>query len=143
MNQENKQNIHYLVFVESLFKEKRTDIPYANVLKITERIKSHFYILLIGGSYAEGKQKHSSDLDIAIIIPNSDAKKAYNIALKEGELMIPEVQGYVFTQEEFYLMLVNEEFNYGKELARKHIIYCGGEAYYKILFEAVKHGFKG
>ena len=30
-----------------------------------------------------------------------------------------------------------------KELARKHIIYYGAEAYYKILFEAMKSGFKG
>lgn len=143
LNPENKQNLHYLAFVESLIKEKRNDIPYTNVLKITEKLKSPFYTLLIGGSYAEGKQKPSSDLDIAIIIPDTENKKSYEIALKEGELMIPEVHGYVFTQEEFYLMLVNEEFNYGKELVRKHIIFYGAEIYYKILMEAIKHGFKG
>jgi len=82
-------------------------------------------------------------LDIAIIIPNSESKKEYEIALKEGELMIPEVHGYTFTKDEFYQMLVNDEFNYGKEAARKHILFCGGEQYYKILFEAMKHGFKG
>jgi len=143
LNPENKQNLHYLAFVESLVKEKRTDIPHNNLLKITEKLKSQFYTLLIGGSYAEGKQRPASDLDVAIIIPNGESKKPYEIALKEGELMIPEVHGYVFTQEEFYLMLTNGEFNYGKELARKHIIFYGAEIYYKILMEAMKYGFKG
>jgi hypothetical protein len=40
-------------------------------------------------------------------------------------------------------MLINDEFNYGKELARKHILYYGAEQYYKILFWAMKNGFKG
>ncbi len=142
LNPENKQNLHYLSFVESLLKEKRTDIPSKNIIKITEKIRSHFYILLIGGSYAEAKQKPTSDLDIAIIIPTNETKKPYEIALKEGDLMIPEVHGYVFTQEEFFQMLINKEFNYGKELIRKHIVCYGAEIYYKILFEAMKHGFK-
>ncbi len=143
LNPENKQNLHYLAFVESLIKENRADIPYKNILKVTEKIKSSFYILIIGGSYAAGNQKQTSDLDIAIIIPNTETKKSYEIAIKEGELMVPEIHGYVFTQEEFYLMLVNEEFNYGKELVRKHVIFYGAEIYYKLLFEVIKYGFKG
>lgn len=129
--------------VEFAAKEARTDIPYKNISRITEKIKSPFYSLLIGGSYADGKQKPTSDIDIAIIIPNSENKKVFQNALKEGELMIPEVHGFVFTQEEFYLMLTNNEFNFGKEMVRKHIIFYGAEPYYKILFEAIEHGFKG
>jgi len=136
------QESNYLIALEYLFKEQRTDIPYQNIRQITSKIKNPFYMLIIGGSYAEGKQKPSSDLDIAIIIPSSEDKKSYQIALKEGELMIPEIHGYVFTKEEFYQMLINEEFNYGKELAKKHILYCGAEQYYKLLFEAMKHGFQ-
>ena len=137
------QNLHYLIAAEYIQKEKRVDFLCKNIKQITIKIKSPFYTLIIGGSYAEGKQKPISDLDIAIIIPDSESKKLYQIALKEGELMIPEVHCYVFTREEFYQMLINEEFNYGKELARKHLIYYGAEQYYKILFEAMKNGFKG
>lgn len=143
INSDNHQNMHYLSFVEYLVKEERRDIPYKNISKIAEKIKSPFYTLLIGGSYAERKQKPSSDMDIAIIIPNSEPKKPYQVALKEGGLMIPEVHGFIFTQEEFYIMLTNAEFNYGKEIARKHILVYGAEAYHKILLEAMKHGFKG
>lgn len=137
------QDLQHLIAIEYLLKEKRNDIPYKNLRQITAKIKNPFHILIIGGSYAEGTQKPSSDLDTAIIIPDSEDKKPYQVALKEGELMLPEVHGYVFTKEEFYQMLVNDEFNYGKEVARKHILCYGAEQYYKILFEAMKNGFKG
>ena len=143
VNYETHQSISYIGFVESLMREEKTNIPYRNISKLTEKLKSPFYTLLIGGSYAAGKQKPTSDLDIAIIIPNTASKKPYQTAQKEGELMIPEIHSFVFTQDEFYLMLTNNEFNYGKELARKHILVYGAEPYYKILFEAMKHGFKG
>lgn len=133
----------YLNLVEGLIKEERKDLPHKVIKQIRDKIKDSFYIFLVCGSYAEGKQKPTSDLDIAIIIPNSEQKKKYDIALKEGELTIPPAHGFVFTEEEFYTMLVNKEFNYGKECSRKHIIIYGCESYYRILFEAVKNGFKG
>ncbi|MBI5880737.1 nucleotidyltransferase domain-containing protein [archaeon] len=142
LNYESEERLNYLALIESLIKEERKDIPYGNVRKITNKLKSPFYTLLICGSYAEKKQKPTSDLDIAFIIPNSEAKKPYEIALKEGELMIPEVHGFIFTQSEVYQMLTNTEFNYGKEFAKKHIIIQGAEMYYKILFEAMRRGFK-
>lgn len=143
VNYENTDGISYFAFVESLLKEKMANIPFKNLIKIKKKIKNVFFSLVVCGSYAENKQKLNSDLDVAIIIPNCESKKSYEIALKEGELMIPEVHGFVFTQEEFYLMLTNDEFNYGKELARKHIIVCGAEPFYSVLFEALKNGFKG
>lgn len=140
---ENDNNAGYLALAEYAIKEERKDIPFKNLKQITDAIKSPFYILIVGGSYAEGKQKLSSDIDVAIIIPDCESKKSFESALKRGELIIPEVHGFVFTREEFYQMLVNNEYNFGKELARKHILVGGAEAYYKILFEAMKHGFKG
>ena len=138
----NTKTTSFLSIIENYTLYKRKDIPLKNISKIEEKIKNPFHCFLIGGSYAEAKQKPTSDLDIAIIIPDSENKKPYQIALKEGELMVPEIHGYVFTREEFHQMLINEEFNLGKELARKRIIYYGAEQYYKILFEAMKNGFK-
>ncbi len=143
VNCDSDSNIEYFAFVEHSIKEERKDIPLSNLKQIQNKIKSPFYSTIIGGSYAEKKQKPTSDLDVAIIIPASESKKSYEIALKEGELMIPEVHGFIFTEDEFYLMLINKEYNYGKEIARKHVIICGAESYYKILFEAMRNGFKG
>jgi predicted nucleotidyltransferase len=143
VNPENALTISYLAFMESIIRDERKDVPYTNLLKMAEKTKSPFYIFLVGGSYAEKKQKPTSDLDVTVIIPDRDSKRPYETALKAGELMVPEVHGFVFTQEEFYLMLTNKEYNYGKELARKHIIVFGAEPYYMILMEAIRNGFKG
>ena len=70
-------------------------------------------------------------------------KKPFEIALNEGELTIPEVHGFVFTEEEFFKMLINKEFNYGKECSKNHIIIQGTNAYYKILLRGLQNGFKG
>ncbi|MFH1511267.1 MAG: nucleotidyltransferase domain-containing protein [Candidatus Woesearchaeota archaeon] len=143
VNYDNNPNLDFLVMAEYSIRDERRDIPFNILAKITNRLRNPFYVLMIGGSYVEKKQKVESDLDMAIIIPNSEQKKKYEIALKEGELTIPEIHGLVFTQEEFYQMLINKEFNYGKELARKHILVSGAEHYFKILFEAMRYGFKG
>ena len=58
-------------------------------------------------------------------------------------MMIPECHPYVFTQTEFYQMLVNKEQNYGKEIAKNNLIVTGGKEYYTILLEAIEHGFHG
>lgn len=135
------EDLTYPPFIESL--NIRPDLPMKNIDKIRREIKSPFFSLIVAGSYAEKKQKPTSDLDIVIMIPDNESKAPYLAALKEGELMIPEVHGFVFTSSELYQMLTNKEFNYGKELARKHIIIYGAEPYYRILFEAMKNGFKG
>jgi predicted nucleotidyltransferase len=141
LNPENQELI-FLITEEYFMKEKRKEIPYKNIKQVTDKINNSFYTLIIGGSYAEETQKEASDLDVAFIIPNSDDKTPYKTALKEGELMVPEIHGHVFTEDEFHLMLTNQEFNLGKELAKKHVIYCGAEAYYRLLFKAIKNGFK-
>ncbi|MBU4245721.1 MAG: nucleotidyltransferase domain-containing protein [Nanoarchaeota archaeon] len=143
LNYETDEHIGYLAFIEAAIKEDRADIPLKNIKQVTDGIKSPFYALLVGGSYAEGTQKPASDIDIAIIIPDCEEKKSFETALRRGELILPEIHGLVFTQTEFYEMLINKEYNYGKEIAKKHVIVCGAEAYYKILFEAMRYGFKG
>lgn len=138
----NNRYFNEFTYLESLRLKKSKDIPLKNIEQITSRIQGKYFSCIICGSYAAGTQTLNSDIDIAIIIPNTESKKPYEIALKEGELMIPEVHGFVFTEEEMYLMLTNDEFNYGKELTSKHIIIYGAESYYRILFEAIRHGFK-
>ena len=138
----NEEAIGYISFLEYMIREQ-AKVPHKNLAKIAEKIKGSYYSMIITGSYAEGKQTKKSDIDIIIIIPNNESKKMYEIALKEGELMIPEIHGFVFTENEFYLMLTNKEFNLGKETARKHLIFSGAESYYKILFRALENGFTG
>ena len=140
---ENTKDMDYFTLAEISLKERNAQIPIKVIQQIQDKIKDSFYTLLVTGSYAKNKQIKSSDLDIAIIIPTQTDKKPYEIALKEGELTIPEVHGFVFTEEEFYEMLINKEFNYGKECAKNHILIHGINAYYKILLRGLQNGFKG
>ena len=140
---ERTQILDYFIMAELSIKEKSTHLPIKVIQQIQEKIKAAHYTLIITGSYAQNKQKVNSDLDIALIISNEKSKKSFEIALKEGEFTIPEVHGFVFTEEEFYQMLVNNEFNFGKECTKNHILIYGLEPYYKILLRGLQNGFKG
>ncbi|MFH1649554.1 MAG: nucleotidyltransferase domain-containing protein [Candidatus Woesearchaeota archaeon] len=140
---ENTKELDYFTLAEISLKEKNTQIPLKTIQQIQDKVKDSFYTLLITGSYAKNKQTKESDVDVAIIIPNKSNKNQYEIALKEGELNIPEVHGFVFTEDEFYQMLTNKEYNYGKECAKNHVMICGMDAYYKILLRCLQNGFKG
>lgn len=89
-------------------------------------------------------QKKSSDIDIAIIMENEEVKKAIKPYLKDAvELSEVSVDEHFFTKAEFKEMLINQEENLGKELARKHVIAFGADSYYSLIQEAHKNGFQG
>ncbi len=134
----------YAGFVSEHFAWSRKHIPFKDLQKVADKIPEDFYIFIITGSYAQGSQKETSDIDIAIIIGDSaDTKKAYAQLNLACELNIPEIHLYVFRKSEFLQMLLNNEANYGKEIAKNNLILYGGEAYCKILNEAIKNGFNG
>ena len=119
-------------------------LPHESIRKLVSKIKTTFLTLLITGSYAKGKQKEASDIDIVIICDDKQNPGSILSQIKlESELMSPEAHPYVFTQSQFYEMLTDKEENYGKESARNNLIIMGGSAYYSILLEATKHGFNG
>jgi predicted nucleotidyltransferase len=126
----------------SEYKSENKNIP--NAKELINLINTAFFTFLITGSYAVGKQTKESDLDVAVICDDERNKKEILVPImNKGELLNPKIHIFVFTQKEFYGMLVNKEENYGKEIARKHLIMIGAQSYYKILFEAINNGFKG
>ncbi len=128
----------------SEYKAAIADLPNKLINSLINEIPTSLFSFIITGSYAENKQTKKSDLDIAVIFDNARNTKEILVPLKNiGELSVPYIHPYVFTEKQFYEMLINDEENYGKEMARKHLIVFGAEAFYKILFKAVEHGFKG
>ena len=119
-------------------------LPQKNIQKLISKVKTAFFIFIVTGSYAQSKQKETSDLDVVIICDNKQDSRAILSQIKlESQLLIPEVHPYLFTQEQFYQMLTTKEENYGKELARNNLIITGGRPYYSLLQEAIKNGFNG
>ena len=118
----------------------RNGIPIDNIIEIIKKARINFLTLLITGSYVKGKQTAKSDLDVVLIVPN-DVKKVTARLKQFCELSIPEIHLYVFTDDEFKQMLLDEKHNYGKEIVKNNLIFYGAEVYYKIMFEAMKNGF--
>ena len=133
-------------FLEEYKARTNKDVSLRLVSKISNLIfkVTPFFVFIVTGSYAKGKQNKSSDLDVVVICDDSvNVKKIYAELQNESDLSIPKVHLYVFNRSDFLTMLLNEKENYGKEIARHHLIYSGGNTYYEILREAIKHGFRG
>lgn len=115
-------------------------VPIDIIHELVKKINVNFFALLVTGSYAKGNRTSKSDIDVILIVQN-DAKKISSRLRHFCEMNIPQIHLYVFTDEEFKQMLLDEKHNYGKEAVKNNLIFYGAEIYYKILFEAMKNGF--
>lgn len=136
----NSKAISYLSMAAEYKAWNKNGFPVDTIYDLAEKINTNFFTLLVVGSYAKDKQTEKSDLDIILIVPG-DAKKISARLRHFCEMNIPPLHLYVFTDEEFQQMLLDKKYNYGKEAVKDNLIFYGAEAYYKILFEAMKNGF--
>lgn len=102
-----------------------------------------FSSLVIFGSYAEGKQKEKSDLDIAIFVNSSEDKKNCELAMRSAELksLLP-LDFHVITRDEMLQMLKDKHENLGKQIAYKHMAIQNHSIFYSILSEGINNGFR-
>ncbi|MBX4196054.1 nucleotidyltransferase domain-containing protein [Candidatus Pacearchaeota archaeon] len=123
-----------------------THVPEHIVENLASKVRTitPFFVFIVTGSYAKKTQTKKSDLDVTIICDDHIDPKAIEAEIgHEAKLSIPQVHLFVFRKKDFLEMLVNKEFNYGKEVARNNMIFFGGNIYYSILNEAIGHGFRG
>lgn len=142
LNNQSSKARGFAGFAIEYFSWNKKHIPYDDLQRIINKIPTPSYILLITGSYASEKQTENSDMDIVIIIDDSaEPKRIYASLVHACELNIPPIHLYVFKNKEFIEMLCNEEWNYGKEIAKNNLILTGGGVYLKLVEEAIKNGF--
>jgi len=134
--------ISYLSMASEYEAWQSKQIPKADIEDLISMIPAKFFTLIVTGSYAEKKQTKKSDIDI-VIISNTETKKIYSELKHRCEMNIPPIHLYVFKEKEFLQMLLDKKSNYGKEIAKNNLIFTGGEAYYRIIMEAIKNGFTG
>ena len=137
---------NYMAFLEEFNAWTSKHIPIDIIAKLGGKIfpVTPFYILIVTGSYAKKTYTKKSDLDIVVICGDEiEPKKIYAELSLVSELSIPKIHLYVFTKKQLLEMFLNEKQNYGKELAKNHLLFNGGSTYYSILQEAMKHGFRG
>ena len=136
---ESMQAIRSLSMVDEEIAEK-AKIP--NIKEIISAIKPKYFTLIVTGSYAKGSQKPDSDLDLVVITGNKeDTKLILNSIINKSRTMLPEVHPYIFKEQEFMQMLLDNEPNYGKETYKNRLVFFGAEQFYLIAREASKHGF--
>ena len=132
--------ISFLSLVKEYVSWDNKKLPLDIIFDLIQKVKINFFTLLITGSYVNGKQSSKSDLDVILIVP-IDTKKVMARLKHFCDMSIPKIHLYVFTDDEFKQMLLGDKHNYGKEIVKNNLIFCGAETYYNVLFEVMKHGF--
>ncbi len=140
LNLENSLVPSYLALIgtESLPEKAKSAISL--VRKEVEAYTS-FFSIVVFGTYAEGKQSKSSDLDIAVLV-EKDIKNI-QMALKASEdKSLLRLDAHAISRKEFLEMLKTDEENLGKQIARKHIAVHNPEIFYSLLQQGVRNGFR-
>jgi len=141
LNLKNNMVFYYMAIIneEKLSKQamKTIDIIKEEVEKCTL-----FYSIVIFGSYAESKERKSSDFDVSVFVEKDNEKKKIEAAINSAGLKsLLKLDSHVISQNEFLEMLKADEENLGKEIARKHLAVHNNQLFYAVLRKGVKSGF--
>lgn len=100
-----------------------------DILNATE---SHFFIMLVFGSYAKGTQTKNSDIDILIIAPTKKEIKKLEQAAQQYTKARKNI--VIVDTANFEEMIKNPKvLNVGNEAKKHHILLYGVEQYYQII----------
>ncbi len=140
----NLDNSTVFSYFDIVIKEKRSNLVKSSLKIIREELSNiEFVSIVIFGSYAEGKQKEKSDLDIAIFVNSTEEKKNCELSMKSAELKsILQIDTHVITKDEMLQMLKDKHENLGKQIAYKHLAIHNPMIFYSILQEGMNNGFK-
>lgn len=142
LNLENNLTFYYL----SICNEKRISAKIKQlIVQLNKAIckETIFYSLILFGSYASGKNKKDSDLDVAIFIEDKNIKKKIEAVLNEVKLKsMMDLDLQVIPKDEMIEMLLNDEENLGKQIVRKHIAVHNQRIFYDIIKRAIRNGFR-
>lgn len=140
----NLDNNTVFSYFDIIIKEKRSNLVKSSLKIIREELSNiEFVSIVIFGSYAEGKQKEKSDLDIALFVNSVEDKKNCELSMKSAELKsILKIDAHIITKDEMLLMLKDKHENLGKQIAYKHLAIHNPMIFYSILQEGINNGFK-
>jgi predicted nucleotidyltransferase len=140
----NFENSLVYSYFNVLITEKLPPLVRSSLRVIREELSGiQFASISIFGSYAEGKQKEKSDIDIAVFVNSQAEKRKCELSLKSAELKtLVNTDYYIFTKDEMLKMLKDKYENLGKQIARKHLAVHNPAIFYSIVQEGIDNGFK-
>lgn len=97
--------------------------------EIMPKLHTSFFVMLIFGSYAKGKQTKTSDIDLLFI---SNIKDFENNLSNILSILPLKTHALTFTEEEFIRMKDAKKPNVVHEAMKNNIILYGMETYYRI-----------
>ena len=127
LNFDNNITLSYLNLINDSDIQKRK-FPKKVLIEIQKRIlkQTHFFILVVFGSYAKNKATEKSDLDVAVIVESEQTKKEIVPLLETVKRReIKPIDYHIFTQNEFLEMLKVDYENVGKQIYRNSLVYYG------------------
>lgn len=116
----------------------------ASIMHVKEEMDKAgpFYALAVFGSYADGSFTKSSDLDLAVFIPDKKKKMAVEAALNSASnKTIIGIDYHVITEAEFLEMLRADYENLGKQIARKNLPVYNPSIFYRLILRGIENGF--
>ncbi len=128
-----KENAAMFAYVSERQASKALPKKIANALhEVVQCIANPFYTLLVFGSYAKGTAKHSSDVDVLVIIHDKDQDVEFRSAIKKSATLnnLP-LNPVILTLQEFQAGL--KESSVSKEAYGKHLVIYGGEMFYNLI----------
>lgn len=126
----------------SILDEKESEI-IPNYEKLMSLKEITDYLIIVTGSYAKRTAKKSSDMDLVIIVPDDkNAKNIQRLIENITLLYYPPIHLYVFNKQDLKEMLLDKKENYGKEIAKSHLILKNAHIFYEIIKEAKENGYK-
>ena len=133
----NKKNYQNLAYIEQLraeeFLKKNKEIAIF-VEDAIEKANLGFFSLLLFGSYAEGKQRKRSDIDILMIIENLEDTEKTERWLQQISERHGNFHCSVISKESVKEMAAQKEkLNVINETLNKHIIFFGAGDYYRLI----------
>ncbi len=131
-------NLPLCMYIESV--RKYFFVKKHSFLKVIEqelnKISTTYYSLILFGSYAKGKARPSSDIDLLFIIPKNKDRESFQQEVKNiFQFLNYKLDINVITEEDVLSLRNTTTLNIVNEVKKNHIILAGAEMYYKLIFQ--------
>lgn len=112
-----------------------TNKTIKGIYRDIKRLDSPQFILILFGSYVEGKQSKTSDIDLLFILPDCANIDKWEQHVKKVLILYEDkIDVNIVTEKSMFEMWGHpKKLNVGNEILENHIILNGAESFYKLL----------
>ena len=125
------------IFIEIELKRKKEFLEGYKWIKVmlNDILKSTktFFILVVFGSYAKGKQTKDSDIDLLVILQSKEEIKDMEKIINNVYTKVKKGINFIDVNDFIEMIKNSNELNIGNEAKKHHIILHGAEQYYQLL----------